>query len=761
MKNILLASFISASLAGADYQIILPDGASPSEKTAAMELSEHLSKSIGQKIPINSPTRPSGIKTIHLGNSEMARKMKISVKKLAPEEYLVRAFDENNLIITGGKPRGTLYGVYEFLEREIGVIWLDQETTYIPEKPDYVWNSKLMFSGKPAFQWRCLYSYFTDDPEKRITFAVRSRQNYFYHEQYPLMNQWEIFRPFGAPKSDHTFYSYTKNWPKENDDCRSKDASGKIIFATSSSGPGQICMSSSKTRKVVLEQLRNFIKSDREKGLHPVFYAVTPNDNPQKCECKNCREMAAKYQSHSGVLLDFLNELADGIAKDYPDVYVLASAYMFTLEPPVGIQVRPNVIIQIAQLGDEWGGASRDSMRPLSHPNNKSSLDIWKRWSSVARCFAYDYLVLYMGRERSPFINLEAISENLRLYHSMKVPSFFAEAEQIHITTFHPLRLYIAYRFMNHPDSDLNQEVEKFMSAYYRKAAPYMLEYYHFLVTQNSMFSKSPGAIPLNKRSDLTPEFFKKANELLDKAEQSLKNSPELQQRVSRERISVDRAMLDISRFRQPLPGFDRQPVLRRYAENMRNICRKEFMTTSQQKKYLKELDEYIAGQSVNIQIPEEFKNRDVIAVMGWPDLRGHGTLADDSEAIGGRCLKIEEPDRPFEFFTYGLYSKGQIQDYSKIEPGKIQKDGKFHFYPFGKTVKIPESGYFYLHKSWRFQADISSYHDRSNLNNDVEIWFSARLTGPGYVPGVKTGKNSASVDCVVLLKPIRDEEKK
>ena len=32
------------------------------------------------------------------------------------EEWLVKAMPDGNLIITGGKLRGTLYGVYEFLE---------------------------------------------------------------------------------------------------------------------------------------------------------------------------------------------------------------------------------------------------------------------------------------------------------------------------------------------------------------------------------------------------------------------------------------------------------------------------------------------------------------------------------------------------------------------------------------------------------------------------------------------------------------------
>ena len=34
----------------------------------------------------------------------------------------------DNLILTGGRPRGTLYAVYEFLERPVGCHWLDRET---------------------------------------------------------------------------------------------------------------------------------------------------------------------------------------------------------------------------------------------------------------------------------------------------------------------------------------------------------------------------------------------------------------------------------------------------------------------------------------------------------------------------------------------------------------------------------------------------------------------------------------------------------
>ena len=55
-----------------------------------------------------------------------------------PEDFRI-VIQNNTIVIAGGKPRGTLYGVYTFLETWLGVRFLTADHTHVPpldrEKP--------------------------------------------------------------------------------------------------------------------------------------------------------------------------------------------------------------------------------------------------------------------------------------------------------------------------------------------------------------------------------------------------------------------------------------------------------------------------------------------------------------------------------------------------------------------------------------------------------------------------------------------------
>ena len=55
----------------------------------------------------------------------------------------------------------------------------------------------------------------------------------------------------------------------------------------------------------------------------------------------------------------------------------------------------------------------------------------------------------------------------------------------------------------------------------------------------------------------------------------------------------------------------------------------------------------------------------------------------------------------------------------------------------------------------WYLETNLSSAYrvdDGESDENDWICWFSAKFTGPAYVPG-STKKNAVSVDTIVLVK--------
>ena len=117
-KKLLFCFALSCLFAVYAVPEYLVTGKNPSEleKLAEKEL-KFFYKKIYQRVLKNiSPQNAAGKSVIYLGDTEAARKQGFSLSKAGKEEWFLKTHGKN-LIISGGRPAGTLYGVYELLER--------------------------------------------------------------------------------------------------------------------------------------------------------------------------------------------------------------------------------------------------------------------------------------------------------------------------------------------------------------------------------------------------------------------------------------------------------------------------------------------------------------------------------------------------------------------------------------------------------------------------------------------------------------------
>ena len=127
-------------------------------------------------------------------------------------------------------------------------------------------------------------------------------------------------------------------------------------------------------------------------------------------------------------------------------------------------------------------------MSSLNAPFNAPHLEQIKAWGKIGNIAIWDYWILYAGKSNMPTLNTRAVYENAKFYKKHKVISLFAECEEPHITSFHALRLWLGARCMVDPDLDFNQEIDRFMSAYYGKAAKAMRDCHDLFEKQFSFF---------------------------------------------------------------------------------------------------------------------------------------------------------------------------------------------------------------------------------------------------------------------------------
>ena len=125
------AIFFSISAAAADYLILVSPQASEMEKNAAQEMKKYAGKLLGREIPIVNHAGAKG-KYIRIGSTaEAAAVLQVDFAKFGDSELIIKSVD-SDLYLAGGKARGSLYAVYEYLERFCNVRFLSPTEEYIP-----------------------------------------------------------------------------------------------------------------------------------------------------------------------------------------------------------------------------------------------------------------------------------------------------------------------------------------------------------------------------------------------------------------------------------------------------------------------------------------------------------------------------------------------------------------------------------------------------------------------------------------------------
>ena len=116
--------------------IVQADNATEPEKFAAKELVTFLKRVTGAEFAVVAEQSLAGdpASRIYVGWTRYAARHGIDASKLGEEEWVIRTIGDD-LVLTGGRPRGTMYAVYEFLEDHVGCHWLDRKTEVIPSKP--------------------------------------------------------------------------------------------------------------------------------------------------------------------------------------------------------------------------------------------------------------------------------------------------------------------------------------------------------------------------------------------------------------------------------------------------------------------------------------------------------------------------------------------------------------------------------------------------------------------------------------------------
>ncbi len=448
------------------YQIVIGTNAIASERYAAEELQRYVQKISGVTLPIVTDDSRPGTREIILGDNEHLRRLgtNYNVAALSAEGFILRT-DGKRLIIAGGKPRGTLYGVYELLEQKLGVRWFTPDCETVPQTNRLVVPS-LNETHVPALEYREVY---WTEALHDADFAARHRLN---GNNYPLKEKHggrgEVYFPFVHSMDSLIPPSLYATHPEYFPLIHGKRVNGYV----------QRCLSNPDVLKLAIKQVRQWIKEHPEATI----ISVSQNDAGSWCQCDQCKALDDAEGSPSASLLRFVNAIAEDIEKDYPNVRIDTLAYQYTRKPPKTIRPRANVIVRLCSIECCFA----HPLETCESAANRSFRNDILAWEPIAqKLYIWDYTPNFANYVQ-PFPNFAVLQPNVDFFARHNVHGVFEEGNYSSGGNgeLGPLRTYVLSEVLWNPKADTQQLISEFINAYYGKAAPNVLAYVNLLEAQ-------------------------------------------------------------------------------------------------------------------------------------------------------------------------------------------------------------------------------------------------------------------------------------
>lgn len=543
---------ILAEKGASNYVIAVSGAADTQSRAAAADFAGIFKEMTGIRLEtVREDQVPAGKKVISIGNTTFAAKAGIDASKLNREEYIVRTAGDS-LILTGGKASGIRYSVYEFFEKAGKCEWFDGFTVQIPKTEKFV-LPELNIRHVPDFIYRKIYTQ---------AFGIGGK----YKTALPLKfsNPNDVI---GSPGDVHTFYEYSKDWPKDNLALFTKNERGKREIPRGQIGPN-FCLTNPETAELVTKKLRGFIESNRAASKRAdapnrFVYNISMNDCTRYfCLCKNCMAEAEKY-NQSGLLLRFINKIAENIKNDYPEILVDTLAYEYTEQPPKGgVIPADNVMIRLCRTRGDY-------FQPIEKDRNSGFGDDLKIWGGIGKNLSiWEYWVFYWDPYPAPYHNIHHIKQNFELYRKLNVKMLFVESEAWESSIFFAMKLWIGYKLMDDLSQSDTELIARFMKGFYGPGAEGIREFYDYMVIRQKEASRQVFGAQAKNPPDLPyldTQFYLTVEKMFDKAEAACKPGSIELKNVRRERMTVDESMLYLwPKLHLP---FDKEKILKRYED--------------------------------------------------------------------------------------------------------------------------------------------------------------------------------------------------
>lgn len=607
------------------YVIVRPAEATPSQVYAAEELRDFTQQMTGATLPIQTDADPLPQHAILLGVTRYTESVlgePVDLAKLGDDGFRLKVCAPH-LVIAGSGVRGTLYGVYELLERYGGCRWYASFYSVIPKRETWTVPADTDTTQMPAFVMRepFWFDMFQGD------FAARSRAN---GNRMDLDEKHGGKIRFGAGLFVHTFYRLMppEEFFADHPEYYS-ELNGKRV-----ADHAQLCLSNPDVVRIMTERLLDRIRQDPTAKL----YSLSQNDWRGYCTCPKCKALDDAEGTPAASVIHFVNEVAEAVEKEFPDAWIETLAYQYTRTPPKTIRPRRNVVPRLCTI-------ECDFSQPLDqspYAQNTRFVEEIKGWSAVTdKLYIWDYttnFAHYVG----PHPNFGCLQGNVQFFRDNHVVGLFEQgAYQGRHAEFAELRAWILAKLLWNPDQDIQALYDDFFPGYYGKAAPLVRQYWSELQS----FVTDPEVtvnIWTGPEAKYYPDgFFEKSLDLWKQAEAMVADSPAISYNVRMSALPVYYALLERKRVGTPSYTFDGARFVPADADPEYAALAREFLARFQEAGNIR------LAESTDRQANFLAKIRSQTEGFATVSLAGGGYQASVVGELGGRICRLTKDDGP------------------------------------------------------------------------------------------------------------------
>ena len=503
--------------------VIISEEATATDNYAAQRLKYYLDEILGSDIAILTDDYEADIE-ICVGATN---RYNTDFTAEADGSYIIKSTDDK-VIINGAGNKGTINGVYAFLEKYCGCHWYESEVIVVPEKESLVVPVGINDKYEPYFEYTEADTLSARDTEFSLANGLTGGvYRTMTAEQGSTVG---YIGPFAHTLT--TFFCKSERYFNEHPEY--------FALRDGKRDPSQLCLTNEDVIEVVTQEVLDLLSEYHNPEADMQIVSLTQHDNYLYCQCDNCRTVDEANSSQSGTMITFVNEVARRVKSGggYENIVFDTFAYQYTRKAPTNVVPREDVIVRLCSIECCFG-------HNLDDENCELNLDFMHdltEWGKICdRIYIWDYVNNY--RETvCIFPNFGVMQRNVQIFSENNVKGLYEEGNYYIAdcdAEFGEMRTYLLAKLMQNPYIDYSAEMDGYLNAVYGPGGKYIREFID-IITEHAVTDTKHLSIyqaSTDTLYDMSKKDIEHCNELWEKAKDSAETDEQLQQ-IRRSEIS-------------------------------------------------------------------------------------------------------------------------------------------------------------------------------------------------------------------------------